>query len=200
MGNITPLCKIAYKYGTDKCPQINHSYTPFYYHLLKHRRTTVKKVLELGVGCNKSTTFMRRRKNVDTIIGASLYMWRDYFPNATIYGADKEPESLISDDRIKTFYCNERNEEDLKNLIRQTGCDIDLFIDDGSHHRRDQLYTCTVLMPLLDKNVTYVIEDVIHPSLIIRKLPHYDVIVSSLSAEYNTAPVSDNLLIVRHKI
>lgn len=46
----TELCEIAYKYGTDKCPAVKHSYTPFYYQLLKDKRQSVKKVLELGVG------------------------------------------------------------------------------------------------------------------------------------------------------
>ena len=33
--NTTELCDIAFKYGVDKCPQINHAFTPFYYNLFK---------------------------------------------------------------------------------------------------------------------------------------------------------------------
>jgi len=50
MESVTPLCDIAFKYGTDKCPQLGHSYTPFYYDLLKDKRETIKKVLEFGIG------------------------------------------------------------------------------------------------------------------------------------------------------
>lgn len=46
IGDMTELCELAYKYGTDKCPQIKHFYTPYYYKLFKDRRLSVKKVLE----------------------------------------------------------------------------------------------------------------------------------------------------------
>ena len=38
----TELCKIAEKYGTDKCPQIFHDYTPTYHELFKDRRNEIK--------------------------------------------------------------------------------------------------------------------------------------------------------------
>ncbi len=164
--NITELCKIAYKYGTDKCPQIKHSYTPFYYKLLKDRRESIKKVLELGVGYYRGmgqneTTYdpgLKRQYHR----GASLYMWRDFFPNAQIYGADIRPETLFSDERIKTYLCDERKKEDLMRLIENTGSDIDVVIDDASHHVDDQIFLATTILPLLKKDVVYIIEDVGH--------------------------------------
>jgi len=96
----TPLCEIAYKYKTDKCPQIKHAYTPYYYELLKDKRNKVKKVLEFGVET-----------------GASLRMWRDFFPNAKIYGADILKKWIFQEDRIKTYLCDENDEEQVKKLI-----------------------------------------------------------------------------------
>ncbi len=139
----TELCELAYKYGTDKCPQIGHKYTPYYYGLLKDKRYVVKKVLELGI-----------------YKGASLRMWRDFFPNAQIYGADINDEYLIQEDRITSFKCDETVKKDLVKLIKKTGSDIDLFIDDGLHNSNFQSFACVNLMPLLSKNVIYVIEDV----------------------------------------
>lgn len=161
---LTVLCKLAYKYGTDKCPQIRHAYTPFYWELLKNRRKSIKKVLEIGVGLYKGRP---RRKIYDAgpgqynHRGASLYMWREFFPNAQIYGADIRPETIFEDERIKAYLCDERKKDDLVWLIEQTGSDIDLVVDDGSHNLGDQIFACQTLMPLLKKEVIYIVEDVI---------------------------------------
>ena len=70
----TPLCELAYLYKTDKCPQIAHAYTPYYYELLKDKRESFKKVVELGIGYewrNSPEGYKR---------GASLYMWETSSP------------------------------------------------------------------------------------------------------------------------
>ena len=46
-----------------------------------------------------------------------------------VYGADISPKALFEDERIKTYLCNEKKEEDIKELVEQTGPDIDLFVD-----------------------------------------------------------------------
>lgn len=145
---MTKLCDIAFRYGTDKCPQIKHHFTEYYYRLFKDRRREVRKVIEIGVGYG-----------IDGLSGASLYMWRDFFSNAQIYGADILEEHIFKTDRIETFLCDQTKKEDLLYLLQKTGTDIDLFIDDGLHTTESQLFTFQTVMPLLDKNVTYVIED-----------------------------------------
>ena len=104
----TPLCKLAFKYGADKCPQISHMYTPFYYEYLKDKRQTIKKVLEVGVGNNRQAAVIP-----NYFIGASLRMWRDFFPNAWVYGGDKAPECIFEDDRLSTYYCDETKKGDI---------------------------------------------------------------------------------------
>ena len=109
MNNIvfeTPLCEIAYKYGVDRCPQINHSYTPFYYELLKDMRESVKKVVELGVGSRNIMASSPPQYRA----GAGLYMWQEFFPNAQIFGIDIDPDAMMEDERIKTFLLDERKE------------------------------------------------------------------------------------------
>ena len=151
----TPLCEMAYKYGSDKCPQLSHQYTPRYWKMFSERRNEIKKVLEIGVACPSVMVHSEYY-----ITGASLYMWRDFFPNAMIYGADILPQCVFRDKRIQTFLCDQSKKEDLVNLIKQTGQDINIVVDDGSHVPEHQIISCLTLMPYLPKDVTYIIEDV----------------------------------------
>lgn len=190
----TALCGLAYKYGTDKCPKLWHSYTPFYFELLKDKRREIKKVLELGIGIDQVMPLVVNKIG-SYKKGASLYMWRDFFPNAQIYGADIRSEALFEDTRIKTLCCDERKETDLKKLIEFTGPDIDLFVDDGSHHVSDQTFTAKTLLPLLYKNVLYIIEDVTHSKKLIRSLKDYNCWTPQISILGG----NDQLVLVKHK-
>jgi len=168
------LTKLAIKHKTDKWGK--HNYTPFYYDLFKDKVKEVKKVVEIGAG-----------------EGAGLRMFRDFFPNAQIYGGEIDNNRLFTEDRITVFKCNQTNEMDLASLIIETGMDIDLFIDDGSHKPEDQIFTCLVIMPYLVKDSIYVIEDVSDPD-IIKKLSKYDCKVVEFSERYD-----DRIIVVKHK-
>ena len=186
----TELCELALKYGTDKCPALGHFYTPFYYEFLKDKRHSIKKVLEVGIGGK-----INIRYTPNHIIGPSLKMWRDFFPNAQIYGADYTPRLLFQDERIETFLCDARNKDDLVKLIGKTGSDIDLFIDDADHKFSTQVDMCLNLMPLLKKDVIYCIEDITFPVRLEKALkPHYKCWYPSLQQERKVRV--DRLLIV----
>ena len=161
----TPLCKIAQKYGTDKSPWVSetrwgHSYTPEYYKRFNPIREKVKKVLEIGIGTGHSMP--RKVRHLPQYkTGASLFMWREFFPNAQIFGIDILPECMVEgEDRIKTFIVDQANKNQLEDLIKEIGDDIDIVIDDGSHQSVHQVFTCSILKRLLPKDVIYVIEDV----------------------------------------
>ena len=199
---ITPLCEIAYKYGTDKCPQIKHVYTPYYFSLLNPLRNEIKKVVEMGIGNYKDMihvphVFDDRLKRVYER-GASLKMWRDFFPNAQVYGVDILPETMFEDERIKTIVCDERKRTDIQKLVEFTGSDIDLFVDDGSHLSTNQIFLCKHIMPLLDKKVIYIIEDVLPKRLpkILQELSDYDLEVPDLPDKHHGDTC---LVVVRHK-
>ena len=51
--------------------------------------------------------------------GASLKMWRDYFPNAMIFGADIDKDILFNDQRITTFYVDQLNSDSIKEMWRK---------------------------------------------------------------------------------
>lgn len=140
------LDDLFFKYRADKTPRIKHHYSDVYFNLFKDRRDSIKKVLEIG-----------------TAEGASLFAWREFFPNAQIMGGEIDPKRVAlmeGQERIKVYQCDQSKITDLVNLLDQTGSDIDLFIDDGSHDPMHQLLTCQIVMLMLDKGATYVIEDV----------------------------------------
>jgi len=148
---MTELCDLAFKYNTDKCPQIKHHFTEYYHEIFKDKRESVKKVVEIGIG-----------NMTPGVIGASLYMWREYFHNAEIYGFDINKDILFSSYRIQTFFCDQTSRKDLYDLIYHSirdGVDIDLFVDDGLHTSESQIYTCKMIMPFMKKNSIYAIED-----------------------------------------
>jgi len=189
----TELCKLALKYGADKCPQIGHAYTPFYYELLKDKRQSVKKVLEVGIGNRRQVKYIP-----GGYIGASIRMWRDFFPNAWVYGADVAPESFFVDERISTYYCDETKEEDILRLVKQIGTDIDLVVDDACHHIANQMFLCQTLMPLLDKGVIYIIEDCRRTRQVCRTFTQYNCEIPILPKNED-ANAHDGVVILRHK-
>ena len=142
MGN-SILCSLAKAHGTDKYPW----YTPFYSALLGER--DVKRVLEIGV-----------------LNGASLAMWRDFWPQAEVWGFDIEKR----DTDIQVMYGDQSKPEDLAFATRLGP--FDLVIDDGSHKPADQILGALTLVPHLAPGGLYIIEDVNFPVFeILYKLP-----------------------------
>ena len=150
------LEELGLKYGTDKIGK--HHYLPIYHEMFKDRRNKVKKVLEIGPA-----------------EGAGLKMLRDYFPNATIYGAEIDQDrvyKLQGLERIEVFKCDQSEIVDLYKILDLAGKDLDIVIDDGSHKPEDQLFTAINLISMLRKGAIYIIEDVADSSLL-EKLNFY---------------------------
>lgn len=149
------LDNLALKYGTDKYPW----YTPLYHSLLYHRRATVNKVLEIGIG---TPSAMRHVEGY--MVGASLLMWRDYFSFADIYGFDNDPEAMFSEERIHTTID--------RDSLQMT---YDLVIDDGSHEVKNQIENFDYFYPMVQTDGLYVIEDVNYADEIsaVIDVPHY---------------------------
>jgi hypothetical protein len=110
------LHELAKKYSTDK---LQHGYIPFYE---KYLPKNPKKILEIGVK-----------------EGASIRMWREYFPEASIHGLDLFDEFPIPDIQGVTFH--KGNQLDYQLLAKLRKEDFDVIIDDGSHNSRDMLVT-----------------------------------------------------------
>lgn len=169
------LTDLAIKYKADKWGK--HHYTPIYFDLFQDKRDSVKKVLEIGAG-----------------EGASLRMWKDFFPNAMIYCGEIDINRVFIEDRIRIIKCNQSFSDDLFKLISLTGRYIDLFVDDGSHKPEDQIETCLIVMPMLKQDVIYIIEDVADDKVIDSLKQFYDCEVKKVGDRYD-----DKLIIVRYK-
>lgn len=141
------LSRIGTQYGTDK---VAHGFCAFYDHHLRGQRKRTAKVLEIGV-----------------FGGASLYMWRDYFPNAVIHGMDVSPVDLDSADRITTYVGDQEDRLTLQEIVDAAGTDFDLILDDGGHTMAQQQSSLGFLFPHVRPGGYYVVED-LHTSFMQR--------------------------------
>jgi hypothetical protein len=91
--------------------------------------------------------------------GASLRMWRDYFPNAQIVGCDILENVQFTDDNITTYVTDQSNVESLNKLIENIGSP-DVILDDGSHIEEHQVISFKTLWKTIKPGGIYIIEDV----------------------------------------
>jgi Cephalosporin hydroxylase len=141
------LTALAKQFGTDKWGSWHH-YTPHYARHLGHLRDERFTLLEIGIG-----GYAREKQG-----GASLRMWRSYFPKAQILGLDIEDKSFVDTDRIRT-YQGSQTDEQLLNQIVDDADDLKVIIDDGSHRCEHIHATFDILYPLLPDDGIYAIED-----------------------------------------
>lgn len=145
------LCMLGAKYKADKCPRIRHTYTPVYDKLLHDKKVT--NFLEIGIGNVPLMGFC----GPDYRPGASLRMWRDYFPEATIYGCDIERSVLFEEDRIKTFWVDQSSTHELETCVPDIQYDV--ILDDGSHIFEHMKTSFDALWPRVAPGGFYIIED-----------------------------------------
>jgi len=158
--SIFELCQL---YKSDKCPGAHiktsyrgSSYAKLYDTLLGDKKNTATRVLEVGIGS------MKKMSNfVDGYItGASLFIWRDYFTKATIFGFDHDPSCNIREERIEIVIGDATKIKDLQKIIDLYGGGFDVIIDDCSHHLNQQIITADFLIPHLKEDGIYFIENV----------------------------------------
>ena len=145
---MTQLCDLAVKYDSDKGPQ-GHSYSVIYDALFQNRN--IRKALEIGLNINVASG--------SGYSAPSLRMWADYWPQAEIWGLDKDEVKLVNEGRIHSALCDQSKKDSLEAVVPIIGSKFDLIIDDGSHEPQDQILTAQILMPLLNTGGLYIIED-----------------------------------------
>lgn len=126
------LSELAIKYGTDKA---EHGYLPYYE---KHLPVKPKRILEIGC-----------------LTGASLRMWREYFPSTEIHCLDlfqehKEPADIPG----VIYWKGSQTDQYILEQLRRI--QFDVIIDDGSHNSIDQLAS---FWSLVGATKLYVCED-----------------------------------------
>lgn len=130
------LNDIGLKCKTDKST-ITHCYLDTYEKYFSEWRNKEFTLLELGVAG-----------------GASIKMWREYFPNAKVYGLDNNPDCagegiFIGCQIDKGFW---------DNVLSEIGT-VDFFIDDGSHYGPYTIQTFEYIFPQIARGGWYVVED-----------------------------------------
>jgi hypothetical protein len=162
------LAELCDKYGSDKgeirttdhpYPWPSHTYADFLCARFGHCRELITRVFECGLGSNNPNL----PANMGPLgrPGASLRVWRDYFPNAMIFGADIDPTILFEEERIKTFYVDQTAKNSVDELWRKIGLsDFQLIIDDGVHTFDAGICLFENSISKLATNGYYIIEDV----------------------------------------
>ena len=133
----TELCKLYQKYGSDKKgkpPQPEHNFPNLYIKIFEPLRDKEVNIFELGLGTNNPN--LPSNMTADGKPGASLYAMEEYFSKASIFGADIDTDILFDTDRIKTFYCDQRD-PDIINAMWENDTLRDkkmhVIIEDGLH-------------------------------------------------------------------
>lgn len=186
---MTPLCELAIKYGTDK---ITWGYTPIYFDKLNERRHEVKNVLEVGVCGNRDIPNNRT--------GASLFVWRDFFPNAQIIGLDNDRNWMVEgEERIRTFCVDAYDSAALDKVLVDAGVsNFDFICDDAVHDPVPQICLINDLWPWMAPGALYAMEDVCP-----YKLPHGDLkhmlrfFPPDAAAEVHATHKEERLILVR---
>ena len=136
-----------------------HSYTAFYDRMFGHCRTHIKRVFECGLGT--SNPGFADNMGPGGRPGASLRAWRDYFPDASVFGGDIDRAVLFNEERITTFHVDQTSPKSIRLMWQQVGCsDFDFIVDDGLHtfHAGSCFFENSIAH--LREGGIYVIEDV----------------------------------------
>jgi len=135
------LDEIGILHKTDKSSK-KHNYLAVYEQVLQSMRDKPIKLLEIGI-----------------FNGASLRMWRDYFPQGKIVGVDNKPQALEhAGERIEVYHGDQADPDGLIALATKHG-PFDVIIDDGSHIWWHQIATMRALLPLVRSGGHYILED-----------------------------------------
>ena len=144
------LDRLAAIYRTDQ-GRAGHGYTRLYSRHLP-RRSWVRSLLEIGVGGTTSVAGYETSSG-----GASLRMWRDYFPRATVVGIDIHHKN-VHGSRIQFEQGSQDDPAFLRSVCERHG-PFDVVIDDGSHIGRHQIASFQTIFPALRAGGVYVVED-----------------------------------------
>lgn len=150
------LGELFTKYGTDKGIW---GYTPYYAALMGPARFHVRRVLEVGI-CG-------HRDIPNNVVGASLFVWREFFPNADIFGLDIDERFVFNDqERIHTARIDAYDPDELHRALTSFAVlgfgdgRFDVIIDDAVHDPDPQIRLMNQLSEWMLPGGHYFMEDV----------------------------------------
>jgi len=143
------LSTLGHKHKTDKVDWWHsfhgESFLAVYEKYMSPKKDQVRNIVEIGV-----------------LGGASLCVWRDYFPNATVHGIDIDPRAKQCEDLSRGIHIHIGDQSDpefLKTIADKIGRPIDIVIDDGSHVNAFTIISFRELFPYVEKGGLYIVED-----------------------------------------
>lgn len=142
------------KHGSDKG---RHNFYHVYGAILRDK-ASITGVLEIGLGTNN--TDVVSNMGADGTPGASLRAFRDFLPNAAIYGADVDRRVLFTEERIATYWVDQTEPGSLAELSRVIPNELDLIIDDGLHAPNANLATLKFAIGKIKIGGWVIIEDI----------------------------------------
>ncbi len=154
----TDMCNLSTKHGSDKGSR--HNYTTFYNLIFDGIKLENLNIFEVGLGTNNIN--VPSNMGISGRPGASLRLWKDYFPNSSIYGADVDEGCLFQEERIKTFFVDQTNSETIQKMWLDNfeKTEFDILIDDGLHefNANKNFFDNSILK--LKKGGIYILEDI----------------------------------------
>ena len=203
---MTELCNIMKNHGSDKGGGW-HNYTEKYYEIFESIKNKPMNIFELGLGTNFTDT--PSNMGVNGKPGASLYGWREYFKNSKIFGADIDKRILFKSDNIETFYCDQKNPTDIKNMWENEllkNITFDIIIDDGLHEYEANIIFFENSIHKLNKGGFFIIEDLLNESIssFENKISEYKITKPELcfeivKLEHDKNIYDNNFLIIKYK-
>ena len=156
---VSELSTILNSNKSDKAS--DHNYHILYSYILNNHlnRNDKLNILEIGLGTNNPA--LVSTMGINGRPGASLYSWKEYLPNSSIYGADIDKDILFETDRIKTTFVDQLEISTFHSLKTTFGNKkYDMIIDDGLHSIGANLNTLLFAIDNLNDKGWIVIEDI----------------------------------------
>ena len=150
--SVTDLCRLGVKHPTDKSPYNEsdslhkHPYTAVYNLLFSYMRYNPIVLGEIGILDNMS-----------------MKCWREYFPNATLYGYEYSEMRLhkaLSDKLSNAVYSkmDVKDVESIQEGLQSTMFDI--IIEDSTHEFNDQIRFANIAYKHIKPGGFLIIEDI----------------------------------------
>jgi hypothetical protein len=176
-----------------------HTYTRVYADLFSSIKEEELVIFECGIGTNNPR--FASSMGINGKPGASLRVWRDYFPKSTIYGADIDKNILFLEDRIFTGYIDQTNPESIKSFWEEYDVYPNIIIDDGLHKYSAGITLFEASFDRIPSGGVYVIEDVWAHDLV-KYIEYFG--TTNLDVRYTSlarpnSSIADNNLVVVYK-
>ena len=150
--SVTDLCKLGIKHPTDKSPYNEssslhkHPYTAVYNLLFSYMRYNPIVLGEIGILDNMS-----------------MKCWREYFPNATLYGYEYSEMRLHKalSDKLSNAAYSKMDVKDVESIQEGLqGVMFDIIIEDSTHEFNDQIRFANIAYKHVKPGGFLIIEDI----------------------------------------